>query len=111
MANEKRLIYLEDAYEAVTDLSGQAETKSAYAAFWKAGKELEKLPTVDAAPVVHGRWEPELMPAGVEYVGWEEMTVQALRCSECMNFIDVSEGHFSYCPNCGAKMDGGSDNE
>ena len=52
MATEKRLIYLEDAYEAVTDLSGQAETKSAYAAFWKAGKEIQKLPTVDAVEVV-----------------------------------------------------------
>ena len=75
MANEKRLIYLEDAYEAVTDLSGQAETKSAYAAFWKAGKELEKLPTVDAAPVVHGRWEPHPNENGFD------------RCSVCCDCI------------------------
>ena len=91
MANEKRLIYLEDAYEAVTDLSGQAETKSAYAAFWKAGKELEKLPTVDAAPVVHGRWIPS------ENGGYH--------CSVCdKRFGFVFDNY--YCHNCGAKMDG-----
>lgn len=48
MTTEKRMIYMEDAYEAVIDLSGQADTKSAYAAFWKAGKEIQKLPAVEA---------------------------------------------------------------
>lgn len=51
-ATKKRLIDANEAYEAVIDLSGQAETKSAYAAFWKAGKEIQKLPTVDAVEVV-----------------------------------------------------------
>lgn len=51
MANN-RLVNIDDAYEAVIDLSGQAETKSAYAAFWKAGKEIHKLPIVDAVEVV-----------------------------------------------------------
>ena len=47
-----RLIDAEKAYEEVVDLSGQASTKSAYAAFWKAGKIIKKLPTVDAVEVV-----------------------------------------------------------
>lgn len=68
--------------------------------------EIEKIPTVDAVEVVHGRWKPELMPTGVEYTGWAEMTVQALSCSECGILIDVGEGYFAHCPNCGAKMDG-----
>jgi predicted RNA-binding Zn-ribbon protein involved in translation (DUF1610 family) len=96
MATEKRLIYLEDAYEAVTDLSGQAETKSAYAAFWKAGKEIQKLPTVDAVEVVHGR---------CVYVRDEEL-IDHWECSVCGRYIPW-EYHldWSYCPNCGAKMD------
>lgn len=82
--------------------------KIALIRYGKAWKEIiQNTPTADAAPVVRGRWEPELMPTGVEYIGYEEMTVQALRCSECGIFIDVSEGHFSFCPYCGAKMDGG----
>ena len=51
MATKKRLIDANEAYEAVIDLSGQADTKSAYAAFWKAGKEIQKLPTVDSVEV------------------------------------------------------------
>lgn len=58
----------------------------------------QQTPTVDAAPVVHGRWEPELMPTGVEYSGYQEMTVQALSCSVCGKCIDVSEGLFFVLP-------------
>jgi chromosome segregation ATPase len=46
--DSKKLIYLEDAFGAVVDLSGQADTKSAYAAFWTAGNELKKLTPVAA---------------------------------------------------------------
>lgn len=67
--------------------------------------ELEDAAEQEPAPVVHGRWETELMPTGVEYTGYQEMTVQALSCSVCGKCIDVSEGYFSCCPNCGAKMD------
>lgn len=48
---EKWLIDANEAYEAVTDLSGQADTKSAYAAFWKAGKVIQNLHAVDAVEV------------------------------------------------------------
>ena len=55
--------------------------------------------------VKHGRWEPLKIPTGIEAFGYKEMAVLAFMCSECGNHIDVSEGHFSHCPNCGAKMD------
>ena len=67
---------------------------------------IRNAPTVDAVEVVHGRWEPELMPTGIECTWIAEMTVQALSCSVCGKCVDVSEGYFLYCPNCGAKMDG-----
>lgn len=58
---------------------------------------LEKAPTVDAVPVVHGRWIEDH-----DY----------LKCPECgvmvkwdFTFFDI--GNWNYCPNCGAKMDGG----
>lgn len=68
-------------------------------------EDIDNAPAVDAVEVVHGRWEPMMEPTGVECTGWAEMTVQALSCSKCRKCVDVSDGHFSYCPSCGAKMD------
>lgn len=59
---------------------------------------LVKQPTIEAAPVVHGRWI-ELPSMAPEYA-----------CSECgqtYEWWEVNEAHF--CPNCGAKMDGEKD--
>ena len=57
------------------------------------------LPTADVAPVVHGRWIEDH-----DY----------LKCPECgvmvkwdFTFFDI--GNWNYCPNCGAMMDGGTD--
>ena len=52
-------------------------------------------PAVDAEPVRHGRWiaSNTIKPFG-------EDTVQ---CDKCGFFTDV-EGHYNYCPNCGAQM-------
>lgn len=49
---------------------------------------IEHCPTVDAEPVRHGRW------------------VEGIACSECRQ-VDLSKPN--YCPNCGAKMDGGAE--
>ena len=59
-------------------------------------------PAADVVPVVHGRWirfketDPE--------TGYIHM-----KCSVCSAYwSDPSHAdHFRYCPNCGAKMDGG----
>lgn len=59
----------------------------------------------DVAPVVHGYW------IDISDAEWAE-------CSECGNCLFVSEfggmlafgmfrKDYRYCPNCGAKMDGG----
>ena len=61
---------------------------------------LQQMEVVDVAPVVHGRWvEKEKYTFGIMY-----------DCSLCENRI-LDNGHsWNYCPNCGAKMDGGDDN-
>ena len=53
-----------------------------------------------AAPVVHGRWE---------YIQQTLNTLSQLRGSFCGWWsLDPSiDGAYDYCPNCGAKMDGG----
>ena len=56
-----------------------------------------KLPAADVVPVVHGRW--------VEY-----QIPPIICCSNCDWATGIEEKNFQYCPNCGAKMDGGADN-
>lgn len=65
-------------------------------------KILNQFPAADVAPVRHGRW-----------LTWEEQfpgsTPKKLNnlgvfCDKCHNHAD---NQTDYCPNCGAKMDGG----
>ena len=44
----------------------------------------------------------------VRHGKWESIGTDLLKCSEC-DFLYIN--YFNYCPNCGAKMDGGTDNE
>ena len=70
---------------------------------------IENAPTVDAVEVVHGRWK----------WGRNSMNQYGAWCSECEcgwedkgNDFDRVQGlviAHKYCPNCGAKMDGGNE--
>ena len=56
---------------------------------------------IEVAPVRHGKWiEQEKYTFGVMY-----------DCSICDNRILDNEHSWNYCPNCGAKMDGGNEGE
>ena len=75
---------------------------AAYCAGWNGLLGLiEKAPTVDAVPVVHGQWGTARF--NLETGNYEE------QCTRCRNFS--KEYGKPYCPNCGAKMDGGADHE
>ena len=69
--------------------------------FAECEKNLSALPSAER----HGKWKIIKYPTGVEAFGYKEMTVQSLMCSNCSYEIDVSEGYFEYCPNCGSFMD------
>lgn len=61
---------------------------------------IHELPTIVAVPLVHGRWRINKQFADYE-------------CSECGQG-DIISPYFkrlklNYCPNCGAKMDGGAE--
>lgn len=58
---------------------------------------LAGMSVVDAVPVVHGQWT-ELHEENGHEVG---------TCSHCRHVRIID----NYCPNCGAKMDGGNDND
>lgn len=68
---------------------------------------IEFSPTVDAEPVRHGEWEKIRGMAPPEFHGKN-------RCSICGNVAlqyKWREELSPYCPECGAKMDGGADND
>ena len=60
-------------------------------------------PTIDAVPVVHGRWIDE-----GQYADYHPH--HAWRCSECgEHVIEIDTPWYKYCPNCGADMRGEKD--
>ena len=82
----------EEALEITTRTCGD------YAA---AFAEIRKLPAADVAEVVHARWERVRS-------NWH--------CTGCHKGYRITNGapmasSFSYCPHCGAKMDGGEGRE
>ena len=58
---------------------------------------INAIPTFDVAPVVHARW----IDTDSEFA----------QCSLCKYPVYAAWNATNYCPNCGARMDGGSDNE
>ena len=72
-------------------------------------REVSDAPAADVAPVVHGLWEKEpssfwrWTPSGAVAV-----TRTTYRCGFCGRGTAVKS---NYCPNCGARMDGGADHE
>lgn len=65
---------------------------------------LEDVPSEDVAPVRHGRWKP-----------LTDCSNEGIYCSEChkkvyrAEYSNTMKMHSLYCPNCGAKMDGGEE--
>lgn len=66
--------------------------------------DIARFPTIDAETVRHGRWGASTI------VGYDGIhVIYARPCSEC-GYEDKSFVA-RYCPNCGAKMDGGAEDE
>ena len=71
---------------------------------------IENMPTIEAEPVKHGRWE---LITQNKFTG-----TKTLRCTYCKNYfvvrddtLNAGRGDANFCPNCGSKhrMDGDSD--
>ena len=66
-------------------------------------RRVDAMPTID--PVKHGRWVPWKWYTSKSHDSWTD----EWKCSECgYQFADKD---WCYCPNCGARMDGGIDGE
>lgn len=58
---------------------------------------IDEIPAADVAPVVHGRW----IATHDEFCS----------CSLCKYPVHAAWSQTNYCPNCGAKMTGGTTDE
>lgn len=63
---------------------------------WYADK-IKAIPAADVAPVRHGKWEVNV---GMNFF-------RERNCPVCKKRIESN--FWNYCPNCGARMDGGCD--
>lgn len=76
-------------------------------------KAIKGLPSADVAPVRHGHWdvrEPMPMHDIKGNLSWGNWYV----CTSCGFATTAIEGHitqYKYCPSCGARMDGGEEDE
>ena len=65
--------------------------------FSKIRARINAAPTIEAEPVVHGRWEKSPHLYGF---------VRCSVCHGCTVWDEWVDGKkWNYCPNCGAKMD------
>lgn len=88
----------------------KAEVTNKLATMIDAKMVIAEMPAADVAPVVHGQW----------IIGVDDDDFD-VKCSKC-KWTDIFEvagiaaveriaKTMHYCPNCGARMDGGADNE
>jgi hypothetical protein len=108
MENKKRLI---DANALMERLKFKRKISKVglYRGLESAMAQCAKAHTVDAVEVVHGEWEKytddKFMGYGADgRIRYRK--VYSYKCSKCWNYTAVKH---KYCPNCGAKMDGGNE--
>lgn len=92
MINEKNLLY--EMQIKKDELKSNAPFNDEFCRGFAFAMEFVKQePTVEAEPVVHGRW-----------IFGTANHREYMKCSECLH-SQTPTGVFVYCPNCGAKMD------
>ena len=80
------------------------EVTEPFATIADAKRVLADMDAADVAPVVHEKWLLDRWPS------WPHR-----ECSRCKIMIprtkEVPDQYWQYCPNCGARMDGGNEGE
>lgn len=103
----------EDAVNHFEALANSLDTFEFRMAAIGAANELRKMPSKCFAPVRHGHWdvrEPMPMHDIKGNLSWGNWYV----CTVCGFATTAIEGHitqYKYCPSCGARMDGGEEDE
>lgn len=117
ISREAAIAEIEDYIEEYSEVDENGLHNLKWCAMEEAKDILERLHAVDAALVVHGRWEykDRHRISYRRYTGFDDMgkmhTITVREefegkepyCSECG--AQAGESFQDYCPNCGAKMD------
>lgn len=74
----------------------KVEVTNKLATMTDAKRVIAEMPAADVAPVVHGRWNVV-----------EGCRLDNAICSNCSRRFQAYYEAYRFCPNCGAKMDGG----
>lgn len=85
--------------KALLEKAWEADTQCGYVQVVDVG-DIEDAPAVDAEPVVYARWEP-----------FRGKSYSRKECSCCGWDGQEWIKFYNFCPNCGAKMNGGNDND
>lgn len=103
-----RLIDADNLYCEVKKIIGNKASAKA----WAMANAIRTAPTIKAEPVKHGKWlidEGRVLQSNIDgtfSIG------NTYICSECNWKCSCEEKlDFSYCPNCGAKMEVGNECE
>lgn len=65
---------------------------------------MDSIPAADVRENKRGTWKRVVDFTGVEAFGYKETMIVGYGCNVCGYEVDVSEGDYNYCPNCGADM-------
>lgn len=92
-----------DRIEELQNVFGYGKTEHEngfYMGLNRALAEVDNFPAADVVPVVRGQWKDKGMVCGERY----------FQCSACGGEMRVptllDEPMYTYCPNCGERMDG-----
>lgn len=69
----------------------------------KAILEVIHAPTVEAEPVKHGRWKTYDV---VKILAFGRTLDGFCQCEACGSIFPINFSEYSFCPECGARMDG-----
>lgn len=89
----------------------KVEVTNRLATMTDAKRVIAEMPAADVAPVVHGEWEAvdwrEYDAHGCEVICYPK---DGIACTHC-RYVFKKDALWkkNFCPNCGAKMDGGAE--
>ena len=109
---EALLAELEDEIDFVSPFYNAEQNQYFTMGLRCAYRDAQRFPAADVVEVRHGEWVETQEP-----LGWRD--VDCAECSVCHeswiidedSSIDDYECMWHYCPNCGAKMDGGTNDD
>lgn len=100
---DKLLAELQEELEFDTPMYTEKENECFNSGVKCAIRDIKRLPTADVAEVKHGEWVTKVWKTECD---WGDLKHRSITCSVCKG--EIYNGSITnFCPNCGAKMDGG----